>query len=249
MCLLQTVNELINPWTGSWDEVLIRDNFISVDAVRILKIPLSTHLTEDFIAWHKTRPFSFSVWSAYYTEWEHQFGARIRRCDDGPSTLNPVWEILWKLQVPSKIKIFGWKALHGIIPGMSVLANRHIPVSGLYPMCKRGAENLKRLMFTCDRAKEVWLSLGLRETIAHADALDRSGCVILESLLRDKRRKSAIFEHIGFQEIILVGAWYIWWQRRESVKGEVVASPPKSALAIHAITMNYAGASSAGQIT
>jgi ribonuclease HI len=90
---------------------------------------------------------------------------------------------------------------------------------------------------------------GLQETIAHADALDRSGCVILESLLRDKRRKSATLEHIGFQEIILAGAWYIWWQRRESVKGEVVVSPPKSVLAIHAITTNYVGASSAGQIT
>ena len=33
------------------------------------------------------------------------------------------------------------------------------------------------------------------------------------------------------------------------MKGEVVASPPKSALAIHAITTDYAGVLSAGQIT
>jgi hypothetical protein len=38
-----------------------------------------------------------------------------------------------------------------------------------------------------------------------------------------------------------VGGWYIWWQRRELVKGESV-SPPKPAFAIKAITANYAAA-------
>lgn len=61
MCMLQTVDELIDPWTRTWDEALLRDNFISIDVEQILRIPLSTNLTEDFIAWHKTRPFSFSV--------------------------------------------------------------------------------------------------------------------------------------------------------------------------------------------
>ena len=112
-CLLNCVDELINPWTGRWDEDLILDNFVSVDVERILRIPLSTQLTEDFVAWHKTRTYSFSVRSTYYTEWEHQFGARIRRVEVGPSKSNPVWEILWKLQVPSKIKILVGKIYMG----------------------------------------------------------------------------------------------------------------------------------------
>jgi hypothetical protein len=41
------------------------------------------------------------------------------------------------------------------------------------------------------------------------------------------------------QEIILVSSWYIWWQRREVVKGERVAPPLRSAFSIQALTLNY----------
>jgi hypothetical protein len=40
----------------------------------------------------------------YYTKWEQQFGPMIKRGDNQCSSqVNLVWEILWKLQVPSKI--------------------------------------------------------------------------------------------------------------------------------------------------
>ena len=71
--LLCTVNELINPETGGWDEDLVRHIFFSVDVDRILKIPLSLHQQEDFVAWQYTRSGTFSVRSAYYVEFDHQF--------------------------------------------------------------------------------------------------------------------------------------------------------------------------------
>lgn len=98
-------------------------------------------MTEDFVAWQYTKSFSFSVRSAYYVEWEHQFGAQTRRGDgQGSMNANPVWDILWKLQIPSKVKFFAWRALHGIVPGMSILANRHTKVQSQCPVCKQGAE-------------------------------------------------------------------------------------------------------------
>jgi hypothetical protein len=128
--LLRTIEELINPATGLWDEELVRDTFHPFEAQKILEIPISPNLEDDFVAWHKTKSYTFSVRSAYYTEWEHQFRIKIGRVDgQGSSTTNPVWDILWKLSVPAKIKIFGWRALHGLIPGVGVLANGHIKVS------------------------------------------------------------------------------------------------------------------------
>ena len=38
--MLTTVDELINPITGTWDEELIKDLFWTVNANRILQIPL-----------------------------------------------------------------------------------------------------------------------------------------------------------------------------------------------------------------
>jgi hypothetical protein len=69
-------------------------------------IPLSRYLTEDFVPWHKTKNHIFSVRSAYYREWYHQFGARTRRGDGHGAWYNAVWQITWDLNVPGKIQIF-----------------------------------------------------------------------------------------------------------------------------------------------
>ena len=131
-----------------------------------------------------TKPFCFSVRSAYYVEWNHQNGHILTRSDgQGSATTNHVWEILWSLQVPSKVKIILWKALHGIVPSMSNLANRHIPVSGKCPICSLDAEDIRHIMFSCPRAKEVWRSLGILHIIENALMIDRSGSVVLKELL------------------------------------------------------------------
>ena len=63
--LVTTVDELINPVTGSWDVELIRDLFWYVDVHRILQIPLVAG-REDFVAWHYDAKGVFSVKSAYH---------------------------------------------------------------------------------------------------------------------------------------------------------------------------------------
>ena len=65
-CILTTVNELIDPSNGEWDEILMRDNFWPIDVERIPQIPMYHHDTEDFIAWYLTKSGIFSVRSAYY---------------------------------------------------------------------------------------------------------------------------------------------------------------------------------------
>ena len=37
-----------------------------------------------------------------------------------------VWKKLWELKIPAKIKSFGWRILHGVIPCEAILTNRHI---------------------------------------------------------------------------------------------------------------------------
>jgi hypothetical protein len=184
-CILRTVDELINPITGTWDDDLINSIFNPFDVQQILRIPLSQNLEDDFIAWNKSKNYMFSVRSAYYSEWEHQFGARMRRADgQGTASINPVWSTLWSLNVPAKIKNFGWKALHGLVPGRGILANRHIEVSAQCPVCKAGCEDIKHLLFTCKRAQEVWKEMGLEDYIKTACDIDHSGSVVLEETAR-----------------------------------------------------------------
>jgi hypothetical protein len=105
---------------------------------------------------------------------------------------NPVWDILWKLNLPAKIKKFGWRALHGLIEGVGVLANRHIKVSAQCPICMRGSEDIRHLMFTCYRAKKIWKVLGLEKVISDVVCLDRSCSFVLEEILRSPLKKSLV---------------------------------------------------------
>jgi hypothetical protein len=156
--------------------------------------------------------------------------------------MNPVWDILWKLRIPSKINFFSWKALHGTIPGMSILADRHIPVSPQCPVCFEGPEDILHLMFSCSRAKDIWRSLGILPYIESTISLNRSGSVVLEEILRDLIQVQNGIIKTDLKELILVGAWYIWWQRREFVKGESVSPPRQSAFSIQALKSNYCAA-------
>jgi hypothetical protein len=103
-----------------------------VDVNRILSTPLSNHGMEDFVAWrHNKNSLFFLIRSAYHVEWKHQFGDKERNLQAlGRSRINDVWDILWKISVAAKIKIFIWKSLHGILSYYGVLANKHIPISG-----------------------------------------------------------------------------------------------------------------------
>ena len=97
----------------------------------------------------------------------------------GGSIHNPVWKILWKLKIPSKVKNFVWRALHGILPLKAILANRHVPVSGECPICHQAAEDVLHLLFKCPTAQEIWRLLSMHDIIEEATQVDRSGSAVL----------------------------------------------------------------------
>jgi hypothetical protein len=181
--IVTTVDELINPVDHTWDVDLVRSIFWSVDANRILQIPI-TPGRGDCVAWHYNRNGFFSVKSAYHGQWKQNFSSRMNVFQGGGTSDLQVWKILWKLQVPGKIKIYGWRALRGLMPCRAILANRHIGTQGGCQVCQNGAEDVKHLIFTCDRARAVWRSIGIWEKLNELIGTDRSGSVILEEVIR-----------------------------------------------------------------
>jgi hypothetical protein len=102
-----------------------------------------------------------------------------------------------------------------------------------------GPEDIKHLLFCCGRARQVWGELGLLAVIEHAILVDRSGSVVLEHILCSPNSKVSWLENVKTHELLAVGCWYIWWQRRELVKGENVSPPKSSAFAINALAANF----------
>jgi hypothetical protein len=99
------VSELIDPVTGQWDTALLGTLFNPDDVNRILQIPVNDHGFSDFVAWSFTSHGRYTVRSGYHVQWRHQFGASAGQLAlPGSSATNPVWKIIWKLKIPSKVK-------------------------------------------------------------------------------------------------------------------------------------------------
>lgn len=69
--------------------------------------------------------------------------------------------------------------------------------------------------------------------------MDRAGSAVLEDLLAGDQAAKVYMTPVNFGELFAVACWYIWWERRQLLKGELVQPPPRSALSIQALAMNY----------
>lgn len=168
----------------------------------------------------------------------HKFGGNLPQYQAGGVGDEKVWKQLWQLKVPSKIKIFGWRVLHGDIPCKGVLANRHIENSSSCPACHGGCEDIKHLLFTCNRAKEIWRRLGVWNKLQRVLSTDRSGLVLIADLIKVSRPLEKL-NRVGLAELILRGGWYIWWERRKFVHGESILQPARSAILNATLATNY----------
>ena len=90
-------------------------SFHREDAETICKIHLSHRQVPNYVVWLHNRKGVYSVRSEYH------IARRVMRKEDwaessrGPGNLQ-VWKKLWKLWMPNKIKVFGWRACHEILP-------------------------------------------------------------------------------------------------------------------------------------
>jgi ribonuclease HI len=231
------VCDLISPITGQWDEELLNSLFCTVDRERIRHIPINNQGFHDFVAWSHTKHGQYTVRSGYHMQWKHQFGPNSSQLTaPNVSATNPVWKSVWSLQVPSKVKIFIWRSLHGIVPLKCVLANRHIGTSGECPICHQGPETVMHLLFLCPAAKSIWQNLELTDLIDEATNVDRSGSAVLEYLMRLQQNNMQGLEIVGLKEVIAVTCWYLWWIQRKRTRDESVPPIYKCKLSILSIT-------------
>lgn len=236
--ILTRVCELIDPVTSEWDEHLLQSIFYPVDVRRILQIPIQAF--DDFIAWQPNRTGIFSVKTTYHLQWMHTYRVQANMIErPGGSTPLAVWNTLWKLQVPRRIQIFGWRILRGIVPLKAILMNRHVGSNGACPICHQGAEDVKHLLFQCVHAKDVWRRLGMLELIEDSTPVDRSGSVVFEHLLSLPDNQLLIHSRVNFKQALVVGAWYLWWIRRQITHDEPVPPSWRWPISILSIAANF----------
>lgn len=187
---------------GEWDEQLIRDIFVPVDANAILSIPRRQQ-DEDRWAWEPERHGVYSVKSAYRKLYE----SRGRQEESVPGGSGDVsWNKIWKLLVPPKVKVFWWRVLHEFLPAKEILHRRHIEPTCFCEVCGNDVESIRHILMECTVAKSFWREVkilnGTKLPSMPPATWERD---LLSSEVCNERERS----------IIIIGMYALWTQRNQ----------------------------------
>ena len=160
---LRWVSDLFLSGRKVWDENLIKYLFYPHDTEEILKIRIHAYGDGDFIAWHYEKNSIFSVKSAY------NLAIKLKDSQDklGQSSGDPcgerrLWNLIWKANIPQKIRIFAWRAATNSLAVQTNRVKHHQITSGMCSICGVEDENTFHALITCSKARA--LRLALRES-------------------------------------------------------------------------------------
>uniref|UniRef100_A0A803PBD0 Uncharacterized protein n=1 Tax=Cannabis sativa TaxID=3483 RepID=A0A803PBD0_CANSA len=149
-------------------------------------------------------------------------------CDDvllWHYTSTSLYTYFWGLKLPSKIRIFAWRAYHEALPTAATLQHRHISSTPQCPLCQMHLETINHVFFWCNRARQVWrnwesnINWHLSKTCSFSDFL-----VYVSSLLQSDK-----------VELFITILWCIWKARNADTHSKT----PKSAMQIWQFANNY----------
>ena len=117
--------------------------------------------------------------------------------------------------VPNKIKVFGWRACHEILPTHVSLARRRIISDSMCHCCISLPKSIVHTIWECGAAQDVWAGSSINLQKCSTNQCD---VIQLFEFLFD-RLFDADFE------LFLVQSWLIWNQRNKVVHGRQMMDP------------------------
>ena len=196
------ISELINPELHVWKGDMIMTLFHREDDNAITKIPLSRRAVSDSIIWLHIKHGKFSVKSAYKVARKMR-GNGNRAESSGGCVGKLIWPVLWKLCIPNKIKVFGWRACNDIVPTKCNLVKRRIINEEKCQICTKEAESAIHIIRGCVEVQDMW-----------AGSIPK-----LQKGVSGFRYVMQLIEHLADRlsieemELFWVQCWLIWNQR------------------------------------
>jgi hypothetical protein len=147
------VNQLIDSGTRSWNEHLIRELFQEHDVQAILSIKLPQQDLEDRVAWHYERNGVFTVRSAYRLAFrlKHQ-GRDSVSSSSNPNGERSLWNLIWRADVPPKVRVFGWRLATDTLPTRNNKFKRTLEPHDICTICGNGTEDGHHATILCTKA-------------------------------------------------------------------------------------------------
>jgi hypothetical protein len=183
-----------------------------MDVEAIQATPISTTRFDDFWAWHHERTGVFSVRSAYRMvvnskrRREAWLDGTAISSDHKKEEKN--WSALWKVQVPSKLRVFLWRLAKQSIPTGDVRHHRNMAPDCSCSLC--GAEDSwHHSLLECTMSRCVW-ALAPEEITEHMMGTAEPDA---------KQWIFSLINSLKHEDLIrcFVTLWAIWFARRKAI--------------------------------
>lgn len=148
------VAELIDPIYRWWDRDLILRSFNRGEVDAILRIPPNHRCTSDTVMWIAEKSGEYSVKPRYHVARRLSKEQDWVECSKG-AVEGGVWKTLWKLKVPNKIKVFGWRARCNILPTRVNLSKKRIMEDNRCEVCKTEPKTGVHALWNCGMAQDI----------------------------------------------------------------------------------------------
>jgi hypothetical protein len=124
------VSSFIDSSSVVWRSDLLEKYYLLMDVEAIRQIPLSLRRMEDRWAWHYEKNGMLTVRSVYrllvHTKKRRKDWLEGRSAGSGADRERKAWQCLWKVQVPSKIRVFLWRLAQHPLPTGDIRCRRNM---------------------------------------------------------------------------------------------------------------------------
>ena len=145
---------LIDGVNRSWLCEVIDNIFLPHEAKMIKSIPISLVECDDKIFWPLTANEEYSVKTGYRLL--SQLAASDIPSPSDISQSKQIWNAIWNLNVPNRIKIFLWRAGLNALPSRMNLVKRKVLCDPICPSCGVEKETILHALWSCPALAEVW---------------------------------------------------------------------------------------------
>lgn len=202
------VSELINEDTHAWRSALIMSEFLPHEANKILGIPLSCQSVPDRQVWFPTPNGDYLTRSAY------RLLSGVNR-SKRPSCSNPekshrLWNGIWGLQIPHKVKRMMWRAAHNAVPSLHNLWRRNVVTTTLCSRCQFGTEDTIHSLWTCPSLLVVWSNDEMLTKLLRYKFNDFSDLLGMVFLMKERIDPN----------LLAICFWLVWSKRNSNWLGE-----------------------------
>ena len=147
MCVFFVFEMVIHAETHTWKVDLVKQEFIPQEASTILGISVSYQDIANNQVWLPIPQGTFSTRNAY----KLLAGANkqlLPSCSS-PDRNDLMWNSIWNLQVPHKVKHMIWQATHNALPTLYNLWRRNAVSSILCSSCESASEDIVHVLWSC----------------------------------------------------------------------------------------------------